>query len=79
MAISEHLQDKAEENDRALVSVWLKEDLSGYGKFAAHEGSKILKAYEDYYQVKYPLPKLDNIGLIKFGGAMENWGLIVYG
>ena len=40
---------------------------------------KILGYYNDYFGVKFPLPKLDQIAVPGgFGGAMENWGGIVY-
>lgn len=46
----------------------------------ALEASRLtLKDYNDYFGVKYPLPKLDNIaspGRSQFFGAMENWGAI---
>ena len=46
----------------------------------ALEASKlVLKEYNDYFGVKYPLPKLDNIaapGRSQFFSAMENWGAI---
>ena len=39
----------------------------------------ILHYYNDYYGIKYPLPKLDQIAAPDFGaGAMENWGAIIY-
>ncbi|MEI9932256.1 MAG: M1 family metallopeptidase [Rhizomicrobium sp.] len=53
-------------------------DKAGYALDAA---SKILPFYEDYFGVKYPLPKLDLIagpGSSQFFGAMENWGAIFY-
>ena len=35
--------------------------------------------YEEYFDVKFPLPKQDMIALPDFAlGAMENWGLIIY-
>src|SRR5262249_46578634 len=40
---------------------------------------KLLSYYNDYFGVKYPLPKLDQIALPGgFGGAMENLGGKVY-
>ena len=53
-------------------------DKAGYALDAA---SKILPYYENYFGVKYPLPKLDLIagpGSSQFFGAMENWGAIFY-
>ena len=47
--------------------------------FALQESAAILKEYNDYFGVRYPLPKLDNIaapGRSQFFGAMENWGAI---
>ena len=39
----------------------------------------ILHYYNDYYGIKYPLPKLDQIAVPDFqAGAMENWGAIIY-
>ena len=39
----------------------------------------MLDYYNDYFGVKYPLPKLDLIALPGgFGGAMENWGGITF-
>ena len=47
----------------------------------ALEASKLVLAeYNDYFGVKYPLPKLDNVaapGGSQFFSAMENWGAIL--
>ncbi len=51
------------------------------GKFALNAASQILPYYENYFGVKYPLPKLDLIagpGESQFFGAMENWGAIFF-
>jgi len=47
--------------------------------FALESSKTILREYNDYFGVRYPLPKLDNIagpGQSQFFGAMENWGAI---
>lgn len=47
--------------------------------FALESGRDVLREYNDYFGVRYPLPKLDNIaapGGSQFFSAMENWGAI---
>src|SRR6476661_3400496 len=49
------------------------------GRYALEASAEILKYYNDYFGVLYPLPKLDQIAIPGgFGGAMENWGGITY-
>jgi aminopeptidase N len=49
------------------------------GRYALEISAQILRYYNDYFGVPYPLPKLDQIALPGgFGGAMENWGGITY-
>jgi aminopeptidase N len=48
-------------------------------RFALEAGRDVLREYNDYFGVNYPLPKLDNIaapGRSQFFSAMENWGAI---
>jgi aminopeptidase N len=48
-------------------------------QFALDSSQAILREYNDYFGVRYPLPKLDNVagpGRSQFFGAMENWGAI---
>jgi aminopeptidase N len=50
------------------------------GRYALGEAARLLRYYNDYFGVHYPLPKLDLVvapGAIA-GGAMENWGAIFY-
>lgn len=48
-------------------------------RFALQGSAEVLREYNDYFGVKYPLPKLDNVaapGGSQFFSAMENWGAI---
>jgi aminopeptidase N len=49
------------------------------GRYALASAIDILGYYNDYFGIKYPLPKLDLIAVPgSVGGAMENWGGIVF-
>src|SRR5450631_2858928 len=49
------------------------------GRFALENAVKLLGYYNDYFGIRYPLPKLDLIAVPGgFGGAMENWGGITF-
>ena len=49
------------------------------GRFALESARRILRAYEEYYGIPYPLPKLDLIAVAEASfGAMENWGAIAF-
>lgn len=42
-------------------------------------GPAILAHYEEYFNIPFPLPKIDNLATPDFdAGAMENFGLITY-
>ena len=48
-------------------------------KFAVESAKYVLHYYDTYFGIKYPMPKLDMVGLPDFeAGAMENFGCITY-
>ncbi len=48
-------------------------------RFALDVGIRALDFYEDFFEIAYPLPKMDMIAIPDFAmGAMENWGLVTY-
>jgi len=48
-------------------------------RFPLDATKAILRYYNNYYSIKYPLKKLDEIAVPDFqAGAMENWGAIIY-
>jgi len=72
----EFLQDKL---GKTLIRMVTTPGRKSEGKVALEFAKKFLKYYEDYFQIKYPLPKLDLIALPDFPeGAMENWGAITF-
>lgn len=61
------------------VGVVTQKGLSAQAAFALDSTQAVLREYNDYFAVAYPLPKLDNIaspGRSQFFSAMENWGAI---
>ncbi len=66
------------ENDTE-IGVIAQKGKVGQAQFALEAGRDVLREYNDYFGVDYPLPKLDNIaapGRSQFFSAMENWGAI---
>ena len=62
-----------------LVRVWTTRGKEEHGRFTLDTSIKLLSFYQDYFGIKYPLPKLDHVALPDFAaGAMENWGCITY-
>ncbi|XP_045478249.1 glutamyl aminopeptidase isoform X5 [Harmonia axyridis] len=47
--------------------------------YAGEVGKKTIEFYIKYFDIPYPLPKLDMIAIPDFSsGAMEHWGLVTY-
>lgn len=65
--------------DGTEVGVITKRGSLDQARYALEESKPILREFNDYFGVPYPLPKLDNIaapGQSQFFSAMENWGAI---
>ena len=77
-ALGEFERATVVENGTELGVVTQKGTLA-QAQFALDSSRAVLKEYNDYFGIPYPLPKLDNIaapGRSQFFGAMENWGAI---
>ena len=65
--------------DGVKQTVWSVRGDAADGRYALDSALQILPFYEDYFGLKYPLPKLDHIAVpAGFAGATENWGAIAY-
>ncbi|XP_071953572.1 glutamyl aminopeptidase-like [Antedon mediterranea] len=59
--------------------VYAPHDSIDQAQYALNLGINVTDYYEDYFNIPYPLPKLDMIAIPDFvSGAMEHWGLITY-
>lgn len=62
-----------------LVRVYTPVGKKEQGQFALDVAVKTLPFYKNYFNIAYPLPKMDLIAIADFSaGAMENWGLVTY-
>ena len=65
--------------DGTEIGIITKKGALAQGRYALEQSQAVLREYNDYFGVRYPLPKLDNIaapGRSQFFGAMENWGAV---
>jgi len=64
----------------ADIAAWAVPGKAQFGRYALNAAAQILPFYNDYFGVKYPLPKLDLIAVPGnfAAGAMENWGSITF-
>lgn len=68
-----------DEVDGVKLRILTTEGKRESGRYAMEITKQLLRYYNDYFGVKYPLPKLDQLATPGgFGGAMENWGGIIY-
>uniref|UniRef100_W8AJQ4 Puromycin-sensitive aminopeptidase n=2 Tax=Ceratitis capitata TaxID=7213 RepID=W8AJQ4_CERCA len=73
----DHVEGKSE--DGVIVRVFTPIGKKEQGLFALEVATKVLPYYKSYFNIAYPLPKMDLIAISDFSaGAMENWGLVTY-
>uniref|UniRef100_A0A7N8WQT2 Leucyl/cystinyl aminopeptidase n=1 Tax=Mastacembelus armatus TaxID=205130 RepID=A0A7N8WQT2_9TELE len=64
---------------KTLVSVYSVPEKKEYTDYAMDAASKLLEFYNKFFDIDYPLEKLDLVAIPDFlAGAMENWGLITF-
>ncbi|XP_037947541.1 puromycin-sensitive aminopeptidase [Teleopsis dalmanni] len=73
----DYVEGKSE--DGVIVRVFTPVGKKEQGLFALEVATKVLPYYKSYFNIAYPLPKMDLIAIADFSaGAMENWGLVTY-
>lgn len=78
-AVGEYESVESTTQGGVTVRVWTPMGEAEQGKFALDVGCKVLDFFSAYFDMPFPLPKLDMIAIADFGsGAMENWGLVTY-
>lgn len=77
--VGEYDYVEAKSKDGVLVRVYTPVGKKNQGLFALDVAIKVLPYYKEYFNIAYPLPKMDLIAIGDFSaGAMENWGLVTY-
>ncbi len=77
--VSGELEELKGESEGVQIRIITTEGKRTQGRYALEATKKLLAYYNDYFGIKYPLPKLDQIAIPgSFDGAMENWGAITY-
>lgn len=73
----DHVETRTAEG--VAVRVYTPVGKAEQGRFALEVASRTLSFFQDYFEVAYPLPKMDLIAIPDFAaGAMENWGAATF-
>ncbi|XP_075998159.1 aminopeptidase N-like [Genypterus blacodes] len=69
-------------HERVKVQIYARPEAiaAGHADYAANITGRILKFFEDRFEIDFPQKKFDQIAIQQFStAAMENWGLVTYG
>ena len=73
----DHVETETEEG--VTVRVYTPLGRREQGRFALEVAAKTLSFFHGYFDIAYPLPKMDLVAIPDFAaGAMENWGAVTY-
>ena len=68
-----------DEADGIALGVYFTEGKREQARYAMEATKLLVPYFNEYFGVKYPLPKLDQISFANTAaGGMENWGCIIY-
>ncbi|XP_068391775.1 leucyl-cystinyl aminopeptidase [Eschrichtius robustus] len=73
------LKNLSQDINGTLVSIYAVPEKIGQVHHALETTVKLLEFYQNYFEIQYPLKKLDLVAIPDFeAGAMENWGLLTF-
>uniref|UniRef100_A0A2K6JQA0 Leucyl-cystinyl aminopeptidase n=1 Tax=Rhinopithecus bieti TaxID=61621 RepID=A0A2K6JQA0_RHIBE len=73
------MKNLSQDINGTLVSIYAVPEKIGQVQYALETTVKLLEFYQNYFEIQYPLKKLDLVAIPDFeAGAMENWGLLTF-
>ena len=79
LLVAGEMEELNGEAEGVQIRILTTEGKREQGRYALAATKELLAYYNQYFGIKYPLPKLDQIAIPGgFSGAMENWGAITY-
>ncbi|MEJ1275494.1 leucyl/cystinyl aminopeptidase [Cricetulus griseus] len=73
------MRNLSQDVNGTLVSIYAVPEKIGQVHHALDTTVKLLEFYQNYFEIQYPLKKLDLVAIPDFeAGAMENWGLLTF-
>ncbi|XP_011905032.1 PREDICTED: leucyl-cystinyl aminopeptidase isoform X2 [Cercocebus atys] len=73
------MKNLSQDINGTLVSIYAVPEKIGQVHYALETTVKLLEFYQNYFEIQYPLKKLDLVAIPDFeAGAMENWGLLTF-
>ncbi|XP_007529971.1 leucyl-cystinyl aminopeptidase [Erinaceus europaeus] len=73
------MKNLSQDVNGTLVSIYAVPEKIGQVQHALDTAVKLLEFFENYFEIEYPLKKLDLVAIPDFeAGAMENWGLLTF-
>lgn len=70
--------NETKESDDTLHRVWVRSDALSKAHYGLEISVAVLKTLEDYLGFKFELSEINSAGVPNKGGAMENWGMVIY-
>lgn len=79
LVASNHTAPAGQGQEGPEIKIWSRREVTDMTDHAYDFTQKALPLFEDYFDLKYKLPKLDLVAVPDFGySGMENWGLITF-